>query len=126
MAELPNFRFDLERAKGWSGEGGTAVQHTVDNFPVYTSFAAVSMRLQLGALRELHWHAVSAEWAYAVTGACRVTCGQRHKCSTRRIVGRINQVARENFAADCRDVCQATQAPAEKAHHDGDAGAIWS
>jgi oxalate decarboxylase len=73
MAELPNFKFDLEKTKGWSGKGGSAVQHTVDDFPVCTSFAAVSMRLQPGALRELHWHAVSAEWAYVVSGRCRVT-----------------------------------------------------
>jgi oxalate decarboxylase len=73
MPEIPDFKFDLEKAKGWSGTGGTAVQHTVDDFPVCTSFAAVSMRLQPGALRELHWHAVSAEWAYVVSGRCRVT-----------------------------------------------------
>jgi oxalate decarboxylase len=53
--------------------GGKAVQHTVDDFPVCKSFAAVSMRLQPGALRELHWHAVSGEWAYVVAGRCRVT-----------------------------------------------------
>jgi oxalate decarboxylase len=73
MASLPNFKFDLERATGWSGAGGSAVQHTIDQFPVCKSFAAVSMRLEPGALRELHWHAVSAEWAYVVTGRCRVT-----------------------------------------------------
>jgi oxalate decarboxylase len=73
MADLPNFKFDLERTSGWSGNGGSAVQHTIDEFPVCTSFAAVSMRLKPGALRELHWHAVSAEWAYVVTGRCRVT-----------------------------------------------------
>ena len=44
MSDLPNFKFDLENAKGWSGAGGTAKQHTVNEFPVSTSFAAVSMR----------------------------------------------------------------------------------
>ncbi|MBV8530228.1 MAG: cupin domain-containing protein [Candidatus Eremiobacteraeota bacterium] len=73
MAAIPDFKFDLERTKGWTGPGGSAVQHTVNEFPVSTSFAAVSMRLQPGALRELHWHAVSAEWAYMVSGRCRVT-----------------------------------------------------
>jgi oxalate decarboxylase len=67
------FKFDLEKSAGWTGKGGSAVQHTVDNFPISTSFAAVSMRLQPGALRELHWHAISAEWAYVVSGRCRVT-----------------------------------------------------
>ena len=41
-------------------------------FPVSQSFAAVSMRLEPGGLRELHWHAIAAEWAYVI-GRCRVT-----------------------------------------------------
>src|SRR5580704_1095824 len=73
MSDLPNFKFDLEKAKGWSGAAGSARQHTIDEFPVSQSFAAVSMRLQPGALRELHWHAIAAEWAYVISGCCRVT-----------------------------------------------------
>ena len=73
MSDLANFKFDLEQAKGWSGAAGSARQHTVNEFPVSTSFAAVSMRLQPGALRELHWHAIAAEWAYVISGRCRVT-----------------------------------------------------
>lgn len=71
---LPNFKFDLEKEKhGWQGPGGSAKQHTVDNFPVAKSIAAVSMRLEPGALRELHWHAIAAEWAYIISGHCRIT-----------------------------------------------------
>jgi oxalate decarboxylase len=73
MSDLPNFKFDLETAKGWDGAAGSARQHTVNEFPGSTSFAAVSMRLQPGALRELHWHAIAAEWAYVIGGRCRVT-----------------------------------------------------
>jgi oxalate decarboxylase len=73
MSDLPNFKFDLEQAKGWDGPAGSARQHTVNEFPVSQSFAAVSMRLQPGALRELHWHAIAAEWAYVISGRCRVT-----------------------------------------------------
>ena len=73
MADLPNFKFELEKASGWSAAAGSARQHTVNEFPVSTSFAAVSMRLEPGALRELHWHAIAAEWAYVVSGGCRVT-----------------------------------------------------
>ncbi|HEX3368250.1 MAG TPA: cupin domain-containing protein [Candidatus Cybelea sp.] len=73
MSDLPNFKFDLENAKGWSGAAGSARQHTVDEFPISQSFAAVSMRLEPGALRELHWHAIAAEWAYVISGRCRVT-----------------------------------------------------
>lgn len=71
---LPNFKFDLEKAPGgWKGLGGSAKQHTIDNFPVAQSIAAVSMHLEPGALRELHWHAIAAEWAYIISGRCRVT-----------------------------------------------------
>ena len=71
---LPNFKFDLENAPGgWNGPGGTAKQHTIDNFPVAQSIAAVSMRLEPGALRELHWHSIAAEWAYVISGHCRIT-----------------------------------------------------
>jgi oxalate decarboxylase len=73
MSDLPNFKFDLEKAKGWSGAAGSARQHTVNEFPVSQSFAAVSMRLEPGALRELHLHAIAAEWAYVISGRCRVT-----------------------------------------------------
>jgi oxalate decarboxylase len=31
------------------------------------------MRLQPGAMRELHWHSLAAEWAYMLEGRCRVT-----------------------------------------------------
>jgi oxalate decarboxylase len=31
------------------------------------------MHLNPGGLRELHWHANAAEWAYVITGHCRVT-----------------------------------------------------
>ena len=31
------------------------------------------MTLKPGGLRELHWHANAAEWAYVIKGHCRVT-----------------------------------------------------
>ena len=35
--------------------------------------AGVLMQLAPGGLRELHWHANAAEWAYVLKGRCRVT-----------------------------------------------------
>ncbi|MGH9705006.1 MAG: cupin domain-containing protein, partial [Candidatus Acidiferrales bacterium] len=32
-----------------------------------------SMRLQSGGIRELHWHAIAAEWAFVITGTVRTT-----------------------------------------------------
>jgi oxalate decarboxylase len=70
---LPPFKFDIEDQKGWQGEGGSAKEATVEEFPISQSIAGVSMRLKPGAIRELHWHSLAAEWAYMLEGRCRVT-----------------------------------------------------
>jgi oxalate decarboxylase len=71
---LENFKFDIENQKGgWVGPAGSAKEATVAEFPVSQSIAGVSMRLLPGAIRELHWHALAAEWAYVLTGRCRAT-----------------------------------------------------
>ena len=31
------------------------------------------MRIELGAIRELHWHATAVEWAYVLEGTVRTT-----------------------------------------------------
>ena len=51
----------------------SAKESTVKQLPVATSIAGVSMRLKPGGLRELHWHAIAAEWAYVVKGTVRTT-----------------------------------------------------
>jgi Cupin len=71
---LEAFTFSLYGSKsGWYGPGGSAVEQNVSNFPMSTSFASVSMKLDPGAMRELHWHAIAAEWAYVLTGHMRTT-----------------------------------------------------
>ena len=70
---LPDFRFPLEEQPAKTGEGGTAREASAREFPVSTGIAGVSMRLAAGTLRELHWHANAAEWAYVISGNCRVT-----------------------------------------------------
>ncbi len=42
------------------------------NFPV-TTIAAALVRLQPGGLREMHWHPLSDEWQYYVSGKGRMT-----------------------------------------------------
>jgi oxalate decarboxylase len=71
--ELETFKFNIENQKGWVGEAGSAKEATAAEFPVSQSIAGVSMRLQPGAIRELHWHALAAEWAYVLEGRCRTT-----------------------------------------------------
>lgn len=70
---LQNFKYSLDSSKGWEGPGGSAKEVTVTQLPVSNSIAGVSMRLTPGGLRELHWHAIAAEWAYMIEGRCRIT-----------------------------------------------------
>ena len=67
------FKYNIESKSGWQGEGGSAKEATVEEFPISQSIAGVSMRLKPGGLRELHWHALAAEWAYMIEGRCRAT-----------------------------------------------------
>jgi oxalate decarboxylase len=70
---VPSFKFDIESTEGWVGEAGTAKEATVAEFPPSTNIAGVSMRLKPGGIRELHWHALAAEWAFVVKGTIRTT-----------------------------------------------------
>ena len=62
--ELPSFRYPLGAATGQDLDGGWAKEATVAEFPVSEKLAGVLMQLEPGGLRELHWHANAAEWAY--------------------------------------------------------------
>src|SRR6516164_8300784 len=51
----------------------TSARGDVPLRPISTGIAGVSMRLKPGGLRELHWHANAAEWAFVVKGRVRTT-----------------------------------------------------
>jgi oxalate decarboxylase len=68
-----SFRYQLEKATPRVGAGGVTRGASVRQFPASIGIAGVSMRLAPGAMRELHWHANAAEWAYVVSGRCRTT-----------------------------------------------------
>ncbi|HWE00824.1 MAG TPA: cupin domain-containing protein, partial [Tepidisphaeraceae bacterium] len=53
-------------------KGGWARQVTVRDLPISKDIAGVNMRLEKGAVRELHWH-IPAEWAYMIYGTARIT-----------------------------------------------------
>jgi oxalate decarboxylase len=71
--ELPTFRFALEQSKGKVIGGSSGKEATVKQLPISKGIAGVSMRLEPGAMRELHWHATAAEWAFVIEGRCRTT-----------------------------------------------------
>ncbi|KAK7017362.1 oxalate decarboxylase [Favolaschia claudopus] len=52
--------------------GGWARQQNIGVMPIATSMASVNMRLEAGAIRELHWHKTS-EWAYVLSGSTQIT-----------------------------------------------------
>uniref|UniRef100_A0A8H8CEJ2 Cupin type-1 domain-containing protein n=1 Tax=Psilocybe cubensis TaxID=181762 RepID=A0A8H8CEJ2_PSICU len=52
--------------------GGWARQENIGVMPLATEMASVNMRLEAGAIRELHWHK-TAEWAYVLKGNTQVT-----------------------------------------------------
>jgi oxalate decarboxylase len=72
-AAIPSLKFDIEAQTHWKGPAGSANEATVAEFPISQSIAGVSMRLKPGAIRELHWHALAAEWAYMIEGRVRTT-----------------------------------------------------
>jgi oxalate decarboxylase len=62
--------------------GGEVRIIDVKNFPV-TTIAAAIVRLKPGGLRELHWHPLSDEWQYYVSGLGRMTVfDSGHKART--------------------------------------------
>src|SRR4051812_29529004 len=71
--ELPTFKFALEKSKGKVIGNSYGKEATVEQFPISKGIAGVSMRIEPGAMRELHWHATAAEWAYVDQGRVRTT-----------------------------------------------------
>src|SRR5580693_7625501 len=71
--ELPTFKFELEKSAGKVDNGSEAREATVKQLPISKGIAGVSMRIEPGAMRELHWHATAAEWAFVNKGRVRTT-----------------------------------------------------
>ena len=69
---LPNLRFSFADAHMRLERGGWTREITVRELPISTNMAGVDMRLNAGAIREMHWHK-EAEWAYMLYGSARIT-----------------------------------------------------
>ncbi|WP_322907441.1 cupin domain-containing protein [Paenibacillus campi] len=70
---MTSFKYQLEKKEPRTGPGGITRGASVRDFPASIGIAGVSMRLEPGGMRELHWHANAAEWAYVISGSCRTT-----------------------------------------------------
>lgn len=69
---LPNLKWSFTDSHMRIQDGGWARQTTVRELPASVELAGVNMRLEEGAIRELHWHR-EAEWAYMLEGSARIT-----------------------------------------------------
>jgi oxalate decarboxylase len=76
--ELPTFKFALEKSEGKVVGNSSGKEATVLQLPISKGIAGVSMRLEPGAMRELHWHATAAEWAFVLEGRVRTTVIEPH------------------------------------------------
>jgi oxalate decarboxylase len=71
--ELPTFKFELEKSEGKVIGKSYGKEATVKQLPISKGIAGVSMKIEPGAMRELHWHATAAEWAFVDKGRVRTT-----------------------------------------------------
>jgi oxalate decarboxylase len=76
--DLPTFKFELEKSEGKVIGNSYGKEATVEQLPISKGIAGVSMKLEPGAMRELHWHATAAEWAFVIEGRVRTTVIDPH------------------------------------------------
>lgn len=69
---IPNLRWSFADSAMRIEEGGWARQTTIRELPSSPHISGVNMRLNAGAIREMHWHKAS-EWAYMLSGRARIT-----------------------------------------------------
>ncbi|GJJ10026.1 hypothetical protein Clacol_004252 [Clathrus columnatus] len=53
--------------------GGSVKIVDSTNFPASLTIAAADVTVDVGGMRELHWHPTQAEWSYFISGQARVT-----------------------------------------------------
>ena len=68
---MPEFKYSLDGGVPKITSGGWAKESTIHQLPVSKGLAGVHMFLNPGASRELHWHAIAAEWAFVIDGRCQ-------------------------------------------------------
>jgi oxalate decarboxylase len=71
VGEMPDFTRSLDGSRPKIASGGWAKESTEHQLPIMKGLAGVHMFLNPGGSRELHWHAIAAEWAYVIGGRCQ-------------------------------------------------------
>jgi oxalate decarboxylase len=72
VSDMPEFWASFNNAPRRTQNGGWARQVTQADFAISETISGVNMRLEAGAIREMHWH-LAAEWAIVTYGNCRIT-----------------------------------------------------
>ncbi|PBK73238.1 oxalate decarboxylase [Armillaria solidipes] len=72
---MPNAKWPFALSHNRLQTGGWARQENIGVMPIATQMASVNMRLEAGAIRELHWHktAEASGWAYVLKGSTQIT-----------------------------------------------------
>ncbi|KAI0314754.1 oxalate decarboxylase [Amylostereum chailletii] len=70
--DVMNAKWPMSLSHNRLQTGGWARQQNLEVMPIATQMAGVNMRLEAGAVRELHWHK-TAEWGYVLKGTTQVT-----------------------------------------------------
>ncbi|TFK84078.1 oxalate decarboxylase [Polyporus arcularius HHB13444] len=70
--EFMNAKWPFSLSHNRLQTGGWAREQNVNAMPIANSIAGVNMRLEPGAIRELHWHKTS-EWTFIVKGQVQIT-----------------------------------------------------
>ncbi|KAF8442158.1 RmlC-like cupin domain-containing protein [Boletus edulis BED1] len=70
--DIPNAKWPMALSHQRLQTGGWARQQNIEVMSIATEMAGVNMRLEVGAIRELHWHK-TAEWSYVISGYVQVT-----------------------------------------------------
>ncbi len=73
VKDMPAFTRSLDGSMPKITSGGWAKESTEHQLPIMKGLAGVHMFLNPGGSRELHWHAIAAEWAYVIAGRCQTT-----------------------------------------------------
>ncbi|KAI0033645.1 oxalate decarboxylase [Vararia minispora EC-137] len=78
--DIMNAKWPMALSHNRLQTGGWARQQNIEVMPIATQMAGVNMRLEKGAIRELHWHK-TAEWAYVLKGTTQVTAVDSDGCN---------------------------------------------
>ncbi|KAJ6558018.1 RmlC-like cupin domain-containing protein [Mycena capillaripes] len=70
----PNpYTFELSKVAGTKKPGGSIKVVDSRTFKVALAISAVEVTVEVGGMRELHWHPTEPEWSFFISGQARVT-----------------------------------------------------